>query len=523
MKNEAWLFVLGFWLLCQCAGWGQSFDCSVAPRPGDNFLEARFRFVLAAGDEPIQAILVFIPGTDGDGRSAADNPAIREIAQVCHAAVLGCDFRGEGLSYDDPDGGSGWALDRSLVTLSAQAGHPELSKAPLLLLGFSQGSMLVFNYVCWRPERVKAFAALRAIFPRLEPQEQSFQVPGLLAAGENDEAGRTRSIAGAFLKARGHHAKWALLFERNSGHDAGKSLELAKLLFEAACHGDVPSTPIFLDSRGTTVLETTPRKDDVSYFPNQETADLWRTLHRPTSLEHLLALKDRPCLQDLISVGDSQALFECENGQSREGVIQISSQTPGIAISGTNVSGEGFSIVKAATGGLPSTVQICFAPKSLPWGCAKGLVTLSGRLEGIDAGSARITTTALVKGTVNAVPSMVYLGVVSLGHDADQSVLLMAHRPGVHFAHIQSPDEITVSVEPPDKEGNLPMRVHWSPKSRLGRMEGHIDLTVDAPERGLLRIPVVGFVAPARSVNGAQNWSARAVCWSAADSQENYP
>ena len=497
--------VVGLFLSTQCMSWAQLYDCSVAPRPKDNFLEADFRLLIPAANEPVRTILVFIPGTDGDGRSAVSNPAFCEMARACHAALLGCYFRGEGLSYDNPAGGSGRALDQALASLSTQAHQPQLAAAPLLLVGFSQGSMLAFNYVCWRPERVKAFAALRAIFPRLEPQEKSFQVPGLLAAGENDEAGRTRSIASAFLKARGHDAKWAFLFERNSGHDVGRSLDLVKILFETACRADSPPKPVILDIHGTNVRETASDKD-LCYFPNQEMANVWKELNQPTSMENLLALRDKPRLQDLISIGDSQVLFECENGQSQEGVIRISSQTPGITITGLKMSGDGFNVERTLGGALPLVIQIGFAPKNMPWGRAKGVVTLSGRLEGVDAGTALITATALVNGAVTAAPSFVYLGVVSLGQATDQWVLLKSDRTGIHLAYVKSPEEITASVELPDKEGNQLLRVHWSPKAHLGRMEGYIDLTFDAPQKGLLRIPVVGFVALPRSANGGTEW-----------------
>jgi hypothetical protein len=59
-------------------------------------------------------------------------------------------------------------------------------------------------------------------FPRFKPQATSFQVPGLLAAGEYDQPGRVRSIARAFGEAEGQDSRWALLWEKQSGPRRGE-------------------------------------------------------------------------------------------------------------------------------------------------------------------------------------------------------------------------------------------------------------------------------------------------------------
>jgi len=496
MIPRAGAFALGLWLLSECASFAQPFDCSVSPRPRDNFLEARFRMVLPSANEPINSILVFVPGTDGDGRSSVDNPAIRDIAHVCHAAILGCYYRGEGLTYDEVAGGSGRALDQALSSLAAQTGRADLAKAPLLLVGFSQGSIWAFNYVCWHPERVKAFAALRAIFPKMEPQEKSFQVPGLLAAGGNDEPGRIRSIIGTFLKARGHDSKWTLLVERGSGHDIGRSLELTKVLFKAACHPGTDDTACYFDAKGREATSSDSRSKSLCYLPNREAADLWKELHQPVSIGGPQSFPDKPRLGNLISVGYPEAPFKCENGESQVGTIRLSSHIPGIVLSKVDLAGEGFSVQSATMGPLPVEIRISFAPKKMLWGRAKANLTISGSLNGIDAGTVVAALTATVKGSVTSVPSFVYLGVVTLGGDTEKKIVLKTGSAGAHLVDSKVPDEVTTVVEPPDVAGNSTLRIHWAPRKRLGRMEGYVDLAFDAPQKGILRIPIVGFVAP---------------------------
>jgi hypothetical protein len=347
----------------------------------------------------------------------------------------------------------------------------------------------------------------------MEPQEQSFLVPGLLAAGENDEARRIRSIAVAFSKTEGHQAKWALLFERNSGHDVGKSLNLAKSLFEAVCNGDASLPPVFLDTCGLERRDENSNKDAFCYFPNQQVANIWEGLFRPKSLENLIALPEGPHLSDLVSVETLSSPLECENGRFRRETIQVNSRVAGVTIKGVKVRGPGFHIQKLSDGSLPAEIQICFAPDDLPWGSAKAELTVSGCLNGTDAGTVTSSLPALVKGAVNATPSVVYLGVVPLGQETHQKLLLKTSHREIHVANFKLPEGITAFIGVPDAEGSLPLNLKWCPTQGLGRMVGRIAVMFDAPQKGILQIPVVGFVAPGLDPRPVKTGYSNASCF----------
>jgi len=91
-------------------------------------------------------------------------------------------------------------------------GQPKLAKLPLLLIGHSQGGNFTYNYICWRPERVRAFAATKWIIPG-SPKAASFQVPGILP--REKMINRKNSVHHEGLhRSNRQHAKWAFLFEK---------------------------------------------------------------------------------------------------------------------------------------------------------------------------------------------------------------------------------------------------------------------------------------------------------------------
>ena len=262
--------VILFWLVSFSTGRAEATDYTVPPRPNDNFLEASFRLIIPSHQAPISAVLVYVPGTDGDGRGIVSDPEFLALAIACHAGVVGCYFRGEGLPYSDPRGGSGRALNEALTYFAGRSDRTQISRVKMLLVGFSQGGIFAFNYICWQPQRVEAFAALRAAFPSLRPQLESFQVPGLIAAGEKDDAGRIRSMAIAYGEAEGRKAKWSFLLEKQSGHQIGRSLQLTSLLFETICREDRPATPVRLDTSGREGSKISFGEDDSCWFPRYQ-------------------------------------------------------------------------------------------------------------------------------------------------------------------------------------------------------------------------------------------------------------
>jgi hypothetical protein len=471
----------------------ESLDYSCEAGINDNFLQADFRMIVPKGVNAPSAIVVFVPGTDGDGRGIVTNPEFLAIAKACNAILLGCDYRAEGLGYDNPAGGSGHALDQAIFHLADSARHPEWMHLPLLLIGYSQGGIFTFNYVCWRPERVKAFAALKAVSPKVKPGTDSFQVPGLLLAGELDEPGRVRSIARAFYMATGRHSKWTFLLENGMAHELdSKSIEFAGMFLEGVS-GKSPETPVYYNAE-TGKLETiSPIAPGICWIPSEQVADAWRTLHKPMRLQDLMVMPDRIRLASLVSVESDPPCYDCEAGAQQNGVLRLRGTNPGITIDRTELVGREFAIGESRSDTLPMDVGLFFTPKSC-WGPVTADVEIYGRLQGQMLESRTLKLSGVIEGPLRAIPSTVYLGVMRPGGENEAQVRLKSDHRQFRISKITGSKDITAVLENQTQEGAV-LHIRCMPGNRLGQMSSEILLTIDSPEHGTLRIPVIGIVS----------------------------
>ena len=472
----------------------QPLDYEVRPLPADNFLEARFRFVNPDPNVVPERILVYLPGTDGDARYLVNNEKFLEACRRCRAAFVGCYFRGEGLPYDLPSGGSGRALDEALNYFAVQTKLPGLSSRPLLMMGFSQGSQFTFNYLCWRPERLQAFAAIKAGGFQLTPQKSSYQVPGVIVAGEHDGVGRIRTSAKAFSDAAGKQSRWAFLFEKNSGHDVTRTGDFVLPFFEAVC-GNGPSAAVYrhADSKQA---ETSPSSaEDLCWFPDNMTAEAWAQMHRAISLTELATAPDPPNLASLVTVSVEPSSFKCENNETKSGIVKIDSKNDHISIDQISISGDGFLLRQSGAGKPPLVASFSFSPKNQEWGCSKGDLVISGKRDDQDLGPIDIGLQAMVQGGAETFPKLIYFGVVAPYGNVTKTVLIHSDKAGSHISSVKCSQEVSANLHPKNKTDDYEMNVVWAPSNRLGQMTGTIEITFDQPEKGTLRLPVVGVVS----------------------------
>jgi poly(3-hydroxybutyrate) depolymerase len=193
--------------MAQGAATGTTYDEAVPP--GANFDKAEFRFWLPSGASAVRALVVLVPGSNGDGRAmAADVQAL---------------------------------LD-AIARFAARSTHPEIASAPLLLWGMSAGGQFNYEFVGWKPERVAAFIVNKGgiYYSALLPKAAR-DVPGLLFAGEKDLPSRVETITGLFAVNRRGGAVRALVIEPGAGHVVGQSRDLGALLFEEALSMRLPA------------------------------------------------------------------------------------------------------------------------------------------------------------------------------------------------------------------------------------------------------------------------------------------
>lgn len=206
--------------------------------PGANYDKAQFRF-WAPSSAPVRAVLVLVPGSNGDGRPMAQDTAWQAFATRNRLAIIACRFtdkqheQGFIEEYIKVSEGTGDVLLSSLKRLGERSGHPEVGTAPFLMWGMSAGGQFNYEFVAWKPERVAAFVVNKGgIYYSALLSRAAREVPGMLFIGGKDLAFRTNTIAGLFAVNRRGGALWALADEPGVGHVVGKSQAVSMAFFE---------------------------------------------------------------------------------------------------------------------------------------------------------------------------------------------------------------------------------------------------------------------------------------------------
>lgn len=260
----------------------RSAACQIDPSATDNFDLAQFRIWLPEPPDPVRGVLAVVPGSDTDGAAVAEDAAWQAIAARWHYALLGVTLttRSEEAPYYRAELGSGEALLDALDEFSRRLGRPELARAPIAILGHSQGGQYAYHLACWRPDRVGAFATIKGGYYEARPNEAARAVPGLLIAGQWDLPFRRERIRRLFAQNETDPGKWCYALEPGVAHALGRSLDLVLPFFEAAASR--PLHPVRGDP-GTLawhpVAEAAPPARG-SWLPDAGTAVRWAQFSR---------------------------------------------------------------------------------------------------------------------------------------------------------------------------------------------------------------------------------------------------
>jgi len=228
------------WVMAMlAAGVAQGATFEAAAAPGANYAVAEFRLWVPAGATRLAATLVLVPGSNGDGRAAVDDPVWQGFAAQHRLALVGCYFKDkphpEGFieQYANVAQGSGEALLDAMQSFAGQAGHAELASAPFLLWGMSAGGEFNYEFTAWKPERVVAFVVNKGgiYYTALTPPAAR-AVPGMLFIGGADLDSRKDIIRGLFALNQRGGARWALAEEPGAAHIVGRSRDVALVFFE---------------------------------------------------------------------------------------------------------------------------------------------------------------------------------------------------------------------------------------------------------------------------------------------------
>lgn len=273
----------------------QLFDHAVPP--GANYDKAEFRMWLPPSVPKVRAVLVLVPGSNGDGRPQAEDAFWQAFATKHRLAIVACRFTDKPHEqafledYVKVSDGSGQALVDAVSALAKASNHPEIASAPFLMWGMSAGGQVDYEFAAWKPERVIAFVVNKGgvYYSALVPRAAR-NVPALLFVGDKDLEFRINTIQGLFAVNRRAGALWAYVVEPDTAHAVGRSRDLGAMFFEDVLamrlSGDalmpVPDKAGFIGDLSavtfTPVAESKPPAVPTAWLPTERIARAWQAV-----------------------------------------------------------------------------------------------------------------------------------------------------------------------------------------------------------------------------------------------------
>jgi poly(3-hydroxybutyrate) depolymerase len=277
------------------SGAGATIDLTIPS--GVNYDKAEFRLWYPPSTMAVQATVVLVPGSNGDGRAMADEPFWQDFAARHRLALVACRFTDTPHDqsfiehYVNVSQGSGQALLDALAGFADRTRHAELASAPLLLWGMSAGGEFNYEFVAWKPERVAAFVVNKGgIYYSALLSRAAREVPGILFVGEKDLDSRINTIAGLFAVNRRGGALWAFAEEPGVAHVVARSRDLAAILYADVLKLRVsgsslqpidPKSGYVADLKARTfqpAAEAPPQTERTAWLPTLTVAKAWQAV-----------------------------------------------------------------------------------------------------------------------------------------------------------------------------------------------------------------------------------------------------
>jgi hypothetical protein len=245
-----------------------TYDCQVAPHPGDAPGEALYRVWIPDETPQIRGILFRQHGCGTGARALglehADDIQWQALAQKHGFALMGSQVFApdeDCSTWTMPEDGSARAFLEAIRILAEAAGHPELNTVPWCLWGHSGGAIWTMNMTYLFPERViAAFPRSGGLAPegktylRTQPQAPdsnpaALKVPILFCFGEKEAIQDNRfykliqGVYQVFEFGRRQRAPWALAVHPGAEHENGQSRQIAIRFFDTIIPLRLPVSP----------------------------------------------------------------------------------------------------------------------------------------------------------------------------------------------------------------------------------------------------------------------------------------
>ena len=238
------------------------------------------------------AVVVLLPGLQGDGRGMVKDPAWQNLARKYRLALLGCYLtNGRTIYYQVAKGDQGRVLFDALRTFGGLIGQAAgLEKRPLLIWGISAGGQYAYNFACLHPEAVMAFVVNKGGYYDDVGKQGVLKIPAIFFFGETDQDFRIQAITSRFAIGRRLGAPWCLVREPNIGHAIGASGRISVEFFDAVLSasasakeakppvgdsfwlGDLKTQEIFPSDSSRARQE----RELTSWLPSRRFAEIWQ-------------------------------------------------------------------------------------------------------------------------------------------------------------------------------------------------------------------------------------------------------
>lgn len=288
---KKYLVVFFFLAFCTCNTFAQTADLDYTS--GNNFEIASFRARVPKTENKIRAVLVIVPGYNGDGRNAVNDSVWQEFAGNNNLAIVACYFKdreGSENFYREASKGSGQALLDAIQKIAKKMKRPEIKNVPLILYGQSAGGQFNYEFACWKPERVLTFVVNKGGFYHTAMAPLTTRkIPAIFFIGENDLYYRNDILKGIYSMNRKLGAIWTLIVEKNTKHEFKASNGLAIKYFESIIPlrmtpsselRDISGDEYYLGDWDTKTVEQykgEPKTNSLTvWLPDSEFAKIWK-------------------------------------------------------------------------------------------------------------------------------------------------------------------------------------------------------------------------------------------------------
>jgi hypothetical protein len=215
-------------VLLTASALAQTTDWDAGRAPSPNLDEAQFRWWAPADAKAVRGLLVIIPGRNGDGRGAVNDPDWQALATKQSFAIMGCRlFKPDGAYQGDPDGKTSATIEKAVAELAKANAHPEAAKAPLAFWGHSAGSNTSERFAFRNPRRTIGMVSIKGPTGPGDATPNKCDIPILCCIGKNDKAEWVETACRNYEQGKQQRADWTLALHPTEGHEGGATKPLA--------------------------------------------------------------------------------------------------------------------------------------------------------------------------------------------------------------------------------------------------------------------------------------------------------